>query len=114
MRPLRFEMAGVSFDLLLAIVIFFVAVWCTGRAFRRISLPSILGELVAGITLGPEFLDVVPYASDGRCQTFVYGGTSGATASSSASSSSAASGRLLASSAACMDGLVWTPRWSST
>ena len=66
-------MAGVAFDFLLGVVAFLAAVWCMGRLFRLFRLPRILGELLVGILMGPECLDVVPFASDGTCPVLSLG-----------------------------------------
>ena len=82
-------MAGVSFDILFGVVVYLMSVWGCGRLFRTFTLPSILGELLAGIVLGPELLDVVPFASDGTCQRLIDPDVS-------SSGSSSQSGRMLA------------------
>ena len=60
-------MAGVPIEQLLLVAAFLCVVWCIGRAFRKLKLPAILGELLAGIVLGPNCLDLVPFASSGTC-----------------------------------------------
>ena len=100
-------MAGVSFDLLIGMMFFLVAVWGSGRVFRMIALPAILGEFLAGVLLGPNFLDVVPYASNGRCDTIIFPNDDSGSASSL--------GRMLAgdvSYPACVANHVWTPKWT--
>ena len=99
-------MAGVSFDLLFGVALYLMSVWGAGRAFRLCTLPAILGELLAGILLGPECLDVVPFASDGTCSTLIFdGGDTGSDGSSDDH------GRVLASKPACQ-AQHWTPRFS--
>ena len=107
-------MAGVSFDLLMGAVIFLFGVWGTGRIFRKITLPAILGELAAGIFLGPQFLDVVPFASDGTCDTVIFPNDDTCETSSSGSyDDNATEGRRLASAEeCCRQSLIWTPRWT--
>ena len=96
-------MAGVSFDLLIGMMLFLIAVWGSGRVFRMIALPAILGEFLAGVIFGPNFLDIVPYSSNGRCDTIIFPNDE------SGSSSSSSVGRMLASDVsgpACLSDLV--------
>lgn len=113
-------MGGVEFDLIFGAVVFLFTVWGCGRLFRLCTLPSILGELFAGILLGPHFLDIVPYASDGTCDTVIFDERSssssstsrrqlGGDGSSSGSGDGSSSGRQ-----ECFDGLEWMPRWSNS
>ena len=37
-----------------------------GRLARVVKLPAVIGELVAGIILGPTFLNLFPTAAPGR------------------------------------------------
>ena len=129
-------MAGVSFDILFGVVLYLMSVWGCGRLFRKCTLPAILGEILAGIVLGPELLDVVPFASDGTCIRLI-------DEAASSSGSSSESGRMLADvevpspgpspspspslspslslglipslvpkpTQACKASLVWSPRW---
>ena len=82
-------MAGVSFDILFGVVLYLMSVWGAGRLFKMATLPAILGELLAGIVLGPELLDVVPFASDGTCIRLIDD-------AASSSGSSSGSERMLA------------------
>mmetsp|Transcript_37838 Transcript_37838/g.96082 ORF Transcript_37838/g.96082 Transcript_37838/m.96082 type:complete len:1041 (+) Transcript_37838:56-3178(+) len=103
-------MAGVSFDLLIGMMIFLIAVWGSGRTFRMFSLPAILGEFFAGVLLGPNMLDIVPFSSNGRCDTIIFPNDE-----AGSSSSSSSEGRMLAGSVSgppCKSNLVWTPRWT--
>ena len=101
-------MAGVSFDLLIGMMFFLIAVWGSGRVFRMAALPAILGEFMAGVLLGPNFLDIVPYASNGECDTIIF-------PNDESGSSSSSVGRMLAGSVdgpPCKANLMWTPRWT--
>jgi Kef-type K+ transport system membrane component KefB/glycine cleavage system regulatory protein len=62
-------MAGQNFVLVLEVALFLFTVYSTGRLFRFFKAPVILGQLAAGILMGPKLLDMVPYASDGYCDT---------------------------------------------
>ena len=62
-------MAGVDFVAILQIVLFIASVWLVGRFFKCCRQPAILGYLLTGILMGPQMLDIVPYASDGLCRT---------------------------------------------
>jgi len=100
-------MAGVVFDLLAGVVLFLFFVWGLGRTFRLLHLPGILGELFAGILLGPNFLDMVPFASDGLCDTVVF-------PLDDPGSGADGSHRRLAGTNPCKDMMQWTPRWSGS
>ena len=56
-------MAGVDFVQILQVVLFILAVWAGGRVFKLCKQPSILGQLAIGILMGPQMLDMVPFAS---------------------------------------------------
>ena len=99
-------MAGTDFNLLVGVCLFLFSVWGSGRLFRRLTLPSILGEFLAGILLGPQFLDVVPFSSDGTCDTILFD-------AAAPSGSASHSGRALGSSPPCQEDFRWTPRWAS-
>ena len=64
-------MAGVDFVHVLQVVLFMFNIWASGRTFKFFKQPAILGYLLCGIFMGPKFLDMVPYASDGMCDTMV-------------------------------------------
>ena len=111
-------MAGVSWDLLISVMFFLVSVWGAGRAFRMANLPSILGEFLAGVFLGPNFLDIVPFSSNGRCDTIIFPHEEVVSNLSTGSAGSTGCdedhGRMLAAASGpqCMSNLLWTPRWS--
>jgi len=98
-------MAGVTFDILFGVVLYLMSVWGCGRIFRLCTLPAILGELLAGIVLGPELLDVVPFASDGTCVRLIDDASS-----SGSSGSSSESGRMLADVEVCRSFIPNRPR----
>lgn len=55
--PALFAASGSSADrLLLALAVVVVSAWVMGRAVRSIGQPAVLGEILAGILLGPSFL----------------------------------------------------------
>jgi hypothetical protein len=64
-------MAGVDFVHVFQVVLFMVTVWFSGRLFKALHQPAILEYLLAGIVMGPQFLDIVPYASNGDCDTML-------------------------------------------
>ena len=66
-------MAGVDFVLVLQVVAFLCAIWLGGRLFKVCHQPAILGYLLVGIVMGPQLLDMVPYASDGTQPRLRYG-----------------------------------------
>ena len=53
----------------MVVVLFIASVWLVGRFFKCCRQPAILGYLLTGILMGPQMLDIVPYASDGLCET---------------------------------------------
>jgi len=40
--------------------LFITALWLVGKACERIALPSVVGEIIVGLILGPELLDLAP------------------------------------------------------
>ena len=51
----------ISFDDLFASVMFFATVWVMGFVAQRfLKMPSLVGEIFAGIILGPNVVDYVP------------------------------------------------------
>uniref|UniRef100_A0A7S2NN70 Cation/H+ exchanger transmembrane domain-containing protein n=1 Tax=Haptolina brevifila TaxID=156173 RepID=A0A7S2NN70_9EUKA len=61
-------MGGFDFEIALQIGFFLFAVWFVSRLFQHLKMPPILGQLVVGIFLGPNGIDMVPYASNGHCK----------------------------------------------
>jgi Kef-type K+ transport system membrane component KefB len=55
-RPTASEAPGILLHVLLALVVIIVAARILGALFRRLNLPQVMGEVVAGILLGPSFL----------------------------------------------------------
>ena len=60
-------MGGGGYDVMLELALFLGAGWFLGRAFRSWGAPAILAEILVGVVLGPELLNVVPYAKSGQC-----------------------------------------------
>src|SRR5271154_6534836 len=50
------EAPGILLHVLLALVVIIVVARILGALFRRLNLPQVMGEVVAGILLGPSFL----------------------------------------------------------
>jgi Kef-type K+ transport system membrane component KefB len=44
----------------LYIGVFLLVVWFSGRVFRKLKIPPMVGEILAGLVLGPHVLDFVP------------------------------------------------------
>lgn len=42
------------------LLILMVVIWSTGRLFHRLKLPAVLGEILAGILIGPSVLGLIP------------------------------------------------------
>src|SRR5271156_2697926 len=55
-RPTTSEAPGILLHVLLALVVIIVVARVLGAMFRRLNLPQVMGEVVAGILLGPSFL----------------------------------------------------------
>jgi hypothetical protein len=94
-------MAGVDFELVLQVVMFITAVWSMGRLFKLFKQPAILGYLLVGILFGPNFFDIVPYASDGTCETMVVSHSHGSSSHRRLASSGGVNG-----SASCSE-MAW-------
>ena len=48
----------------LEIAFFLLSVWTSGRIFRAFHAPIMLGEILAGVLLGPEVWGSLPYSTD--------------------------------------------------
>ena len=44
--------------------------WLAGVLFTKVKFPALLGWVLTGVLLGPQLLDIVPYASDGTCNVY--------------------------------------------
>jgi len=55
-RPTTSEAPGILFHVLLALVVILVVARILGAIFRKMHQPQVMGEVVAGILLGPSFL----------------------------------------------------------
>jgi len=55
-RPPTSETPGILLHVLLALVVVLVLARILGALFRRLNQPQVMGEVVAGILLGPSFL----------------------------------------------------------
>jgi Kef-type K+ transport system membrane component KefB len=55
-RQTASEAPGILLHVLLALVVIIVVARILGALFRRLNLPQVMGEVVAGILLGPSFL----------------------------------------------------------
>ena len=86
-------MAGFEFGIALEVTLFLFAVWAGGRLFQLIlRLPPILGYLAVGVLFGPRVLDMVPYASDGACDSVANPQDSSGSTSGSGDGSSSGDG----------------------
>lgn len=45
----------------LRLVLLLAAVWSTERACKKISISPIVGQILAGLVVGPALLDLIPY-----------------------------------------------------
>jgi Kef-type K+ transport system membrane component KefB len=55
-KPTASEAPGILLHVLLALVVIIVVARILGALFRKLNLPQVMGEVVAGILLGPSFL----------------------------------------------------------
>jgi Kef-type K+ transport system membrane component KefB len=55
-KPTASEAPGILLHVLLALVVIIVVARLLGALFRRLNLPQVMGEVVAGILLGPSLL----------------------------------------------------------
>ncbi len=60
-----FFLPDAGFEPMLRVAAFLAVIWLFGRILQAFKLPTSLGALAAGILLGPQGLDVVPYAAGG-------------------------------------------------
>ena len=106
-------MAGSSFDVALWVTLFLFSIWAGGRAFKVMKLPPILGQLLMGVLFGPQVFDVVPYASNGLCESIINPEPASPTSRMLAESSGSGSGGVNGSSYIfkCID--VHWERWES-
>lgn len=58
-------MAGGAWLTIVEIGVFLTAAWMTGRGFKAVGLSPIIGEILAGVILGPHVLGLVPYSEPG-------------------------------------------------
>jgi Kef-type K+ transport system membrane component KefB len=58
-KPPASEAPGILLHVLLALVVIIVVARILGALFRRLNLPQVMGEVVAGILLGPSFLGLL-------------------------------------------------------
>jgi Kef-type K+ transport system membrane component KefB len=57
-------MAGGEFGIFLELVAFMCSAWMGGRLFKFFNFSPIIGEIVAGVILGPESLNLYPYSHE--------------------------------------------------
>eukprot|EP01083_Nonionella_stella_P041707 112976_1 len=53
-------MAIDIFEEVYSLVVFFSTLWIVGKISERLGVPSVVGEIITGIVVGPHFLDLVP------------------------------------------------------
>eukprot|EP00486_Rosalina_sp_Unknown_P008386 CAMPEP_0201579786 /NCGR_PEP_ID=MMETSP0190_2-20130828/27623_1 /ASSEMBLY_ACC=CAM_ASM_000263 /TAXON_ID=37353 /ORGANISM="Rosalina sp." /LENGTH=246 /DNA_ID=CAMNT_0048014729 /DNA_START=136 /DNA_END=873 /DNA_ORIENTATION=+ len=51
-----------AFEHIYFVMLFMACLWFVGKIFARCGLPSLVGEIVVGIILGPNLLNFVPYS----------------------------------------------------
>ena len=50
-----------EFFSLTMLLVFLLSTWVVGKVAMKLKIPSLIGEIVVGMVLGPELLDVVPF-----------------------------------------------------
>ena len=63
-------MSGTDFYHMIEVVFYLFCLWVFGWLFHKVGIPVILVEIAVGLILGPPWLDMIPYASDGTCHDF--------------------------------------------
>ena len=51
-----------AFQHIYYVMLFVSALWFIGKIFARLGLPSLVGEIIVGIIMGPNLLNFVPYS----------------------------------------------------
>ncbi len=51
-----------SFDDVLWTLLFVTCVWVLGKACTQVGMPSLIGEIIVGVIMGPQLLNLVPMA----------------------------------------------------
>jgi len=51
-----------SFQHIYFAMLFMACLWFVGKGCARLGLPALVGEIIVGIILGPEFMNFVPYS----------------------------------------------------
>ena len=52
---------------LLDVAVILVAAWAGGRLFERVGQPAVIGEIAAGVALGPTLLGALRVTRPSRC-----------------------------------------------
>ena len=51
-----------AFNHIYFLMLFMACLWFVGKGCARMGLPALVGEIIVGIVLGPNFMDFVPYS----------------------------------------------------
>ena len=70
-------MANKDFLKIAEIGFFLACIWCFGRLFRILDIAPLLGEILVGIILGPQVLNIVPFANPDEFSIWQIFGTIG-------------------------------------
>ena len=57
----------ITENLIINLILILTAAWFLGRVFTRFGLPVVLGELLAGIILGPTLLGIISMSEPIDC-----------------------------------------------
>ena len=47
-----------DFNLVVLLILSFASIWCAGKAASRLGLPTLVGEILVGVVLGPRLQHV--------------------------------------------------------
>ena len=49
-----------DFNLVILLTFSFASIWCAGKAASKLDLPTLVGEILVGVVLGPPLADLMP------------------------------------------------------
>ena len=49
-----------DFNLVILLTFSFASIWCAGKAASKLGLPTLVGEILVGVVLGPPLADLMP------------------------------------------------------
>ena len=49
-----------DFNMVILLTFSFASIWCAGKAASKLGLPTLVGEILVGVVLGPPLADLMP------------------------------------------------------